>query len=187
MDKLENFMNGFAAAVQLKTRAGENGFFIEYVCLATTVIDAMLRIGIILNHQLKNKSMDIIDELLFQSDEDKIIFEREIYRRAFSERIITKNLFNELENLYIKRNRILHRYIISDITTKQVLKVGLAYEQLFPLIEDKVRELEIKQIELGVGMTEGSDEKEIQIKSQIEKMIAKKHKDVILNHALKKK
>lgn len=90
-------MNGLAAAVQLLNRAGTNGFFIEYVCLATSVIDAILRIGIILKHQLKSRNNEIIDELLSQREEDKIISEREIYRKALKEGIITQALFAQLE------------------------------------------------------------------------------------------
>lgn len=181
-------MNGLAAAVQLLSRAGTNGFFVEYVCLATSVIDAILRIGIILKHQLKSRNNEIIDELLFQSEEDKIISEREIYRKALKEGIITQALFDQLENLYRKRNKIIHRYIISDITTKHVLGIGMGYEKIIPKISNRIKELEERQIELGIGMTiSDSDSTESQLKSQLEEMIAEKHQNAILNRALKKK
>ena len=187
MDKLENFLNGYAAAIQLINRAGENGFFIEYVCLATSIIDALLRIAIILNNQLKSKSKDIIDEILYQTDEDKIVSERKIYKWAWKERIITKSLFDMLENLYKKRNRIIHRYIISDISTRQVLDVGIQYERIIPLILERVEKLEERQIELGVGMTVVSDEANVKLRSEIDMMIKKKHRDAILDYGLKKK
>lgn len=181
-------MNGLVAAVQLLSRAGTNGFFIEYVCLSTSVIDATLRIGIILKHQLKSHNNEIIDELLFQSEEDKIISEREIYRKALKEGIITQALFAQLENLYRKRNKIIHRYIISDITTKQVLGIGIQYEKIIPKISNRIKKLEERQLELGIGMTTSdSDRTKSQMKSQLEEMSAEKHQNEMLNRALKKK
>jgi len=72
-DKLENFMNGFVAAVQLSHRAGKNGFFIEYILLIASIIDGMLRISLMLQYQLETKSNKVLDALLCQSNEDKII------------------------------------------------------------------------------------------------------------------
>ena len=187
-DRLEDFMNGFAAATQLLNRAGQDGFFVEYVCLATSVIDAMLRICLILEHQIKSQTKEYPDGLLFQTDKDKIISEREIYKRTLKEKIITRFLFAQLEQLYKRRNKIVHRYIISDITTRQVLEVGIAYEEMISAISNKTKELEARQIALGIGMVElDSETAESSVRSQIDEMAAKKHKDSALVQALKKK
>ena len=176
MDKnsLEDFMNGFGAAVQLLNRAGQNGFIVEYVCLATSVIDAMLRVGLILQHQIKTRTDEIIDEVVYQGDGAKIITEREVYREALKECIIDEELYTQLNRLYDERNMVVHRYIISDITTRQVLDIGIRYEKIIPVIGEKIRRLEEKQIELGVGMTVSGSEV---TKSQLDEMSAKKHDD----------
>lgn len=167
-------MNGFVAANKLLTRAGQNGFLVEYVCLATSVLDAMLRISLILQHQIKTRTDEIPGELLYQGEAAKIITEREIYRKALKEDIIDEELFVQLNKLHDERNMVVHRYIISDITTRQVLDIGIQYEKIIPVIGDEIRRLEEKQIELGVGMTVSGSEV---AKSQLDEMSAKKHGD----------
>src|SRR5437870_733748 len=102
--KLGHFMEGFVAATQLLQRARENGFLVEFVCLAASVIDGALRIALILQHQLQTGSAAILDDLLYQSDEDRIIPERVIYKRALEHGVIDQTLFDQPENLYAKRN-----------------------------------------------------------------------------------
>jgi len=170
--RLEKFMNGFVAAYELLTRAGRNGFLVEYVCLATSVIDAMLRVGLILQHQIKTRTDEIIDEVVYQGDGAKIITEREVYREALKECIIDEELFTQLNKLYDERNMVVHRYIISDITTHRVLDIGIRYEKIIPVIGEKIRRLEEEQIQLGVGMTVSGSEV---TKSQLDEMSAKKH------------
>ena len=173
-DKLEHFMNGFAAATKLLNRAGQNGFLVEYVCLATSVIDAVLRIGIILKYQLKNKTDEVLDELLYMEDEDKIVSEREVYRKAREQDIIDEESFEHLNHLYKKRNRVVHRYIISNITTRKVLDIAIQYERLIPVVSKQIATLEEQQLELGIGMTIAGSEV---TKSQLDRMAAEKHDD----------
>ncbi len=186
IDKFDNFMNGFTAAAQLAQRASKQGCFIECVCLTASIIDGLLRIGLILNHQLKAKTKDILNELLYQSDEDKIISERKIYEMALKENIISENLFDQLEKLYKKRNKIVHRYIISAITTKEVLNIAMEYDNIQHLVSDAVKILENQQIEKGIGMTVAG--KNI-LKEEVEKlfndMSSKKHGDKFLDDKLK--
>jgi uncharacterized protein YutE (UPF0331/DUF86 family) len=170
--RLEDFMNGFAAAVQLLSRAGHNGFLVEYVCLATSVIDSILRIGIILKHQIKNQTDDVLDEYLHMEEGSKIISERDIYRFSLKQDIIDEELFALLNNLYDKRNRVVHRYIISDITTRQVLDIGIQYEKIISTVSNEIAKLEEIQVEIGVGICVAGPEI---IKSQLDGMIAKKH------------
>ena len=104
--RMGQFMDGFVAAAELLQRAAENGFFIEDICLAASVIDGSLRIGLILQHQLETRSSALLDELLLQTDADAIVSEREIYRRAAQQGVIDGNLAHVLEELYTKRNRV---------------------------------------------------------------------------------
>ncbi len=189
LNKFDNFMNGFAATVQLLQRAVENGFSIEYVVLAASLIDATLRMGLILKHQLETKTKDILEDLLFQADEDKIISERAIYNKSLKKKIISKNLFEKLESLYKKRNRVIHRYIISGITTKEVLTIGIAYEQIISSINQAVKEIEEEQIKLGVGMTVTSNSAtpKRNIEKILEEMSSKKHDNPVLDYAFKNK
>jgi len=151
--RFESFMNGFSAAVQLSQRSVESGSFIESVCLAASVIDAQIRIGLILNHQLQTASSDLLDDLLHQPDESKIITERGIYKRALKEGIITKEIYNELNELYHKRNRVVHRYIISNITTTEVLLIAQRYSDMVHAVNQSVHKLEGEQLRRCVGMT----------------------------------
>jgi len=174
-------MNGFVAAIQLLNRAGQNGFLVEYVCLATSVIDAILRIGIILKYQLKNKTDEVPDELLYMGEGDKIISEREVYRKSLEQDILDEELFNRLNHLYKERNRVIHRYIISDITTREVLDIGIQYEKIIPVVSEQIANLEGQQLELGVGMTVTGSKV---TKSQLDEMATEKHHDANLSLGL---
>lgn len=181
-------MNGFTATVQLLQRAGENGFFIEYICLSASIIDGILRMGLILKHQLERKTDDIFNSLLYQTDENKIISERKIYKLSLEKEIISQELFDQLEILYRERNRVVHRYIISDISTKKVLNIGIQYEQIRYSISAFIKKLEDEQIKTGVGMTKfEEDTLKVEIENLLNEMSAKKHGSDILNHALKRK
>ena len=73
------FMASIATTIDLRNRAIQNNSFIEYVILSASSIDALLRLSIILTSQIENKNDEIDTTLLFQSESDKAIMEREIY------------------------------------------------------------------------------------------------------------
>jgi len=146
-------MVGFAAAAELHARAAKNGSFVEYVCLGASIVDALLRVGLVLKHQLATRTAEIPLELVLQKTSDKPIREREIYRRARTVGLIDQNIFESLDNLYDDRNRVIHRYIISRITTAEVLDVAMTYETAIGKVVALVYTLENNQIESGVGMT----------------------------------
>lgn len=152
--RLSHFMVGFGAAVQLLRRAQNLGCFVEVVCLSTSVIDAMLRIGIILKYQIKENTYEVHNDLLYQSDDDRKITERAIYKRALQEEVVGEEQFNKLNQLYNQRNQIIHRYVISQITTKDVLMIAAEYDTLIDSIQKIIRGLEEKQISIGQGMTQ---------------------------------
>ncbi len=170
VERLGNFMHGFASTAKLQSRAGESSSFIEFVCISANIIDGLLRMGLILKNQLEHGSNDLIVELLYQADEDSIISERQIYKRALEARIINNELFNKLEGLYKQRNRCVHRYIISEITYEEVLRIGLEYEEIQAVVSDEVKKLEIEQIEKSVGMTKEGSEGDTSIQEDINKM-----------------
>jgi len=175
----DSFMKGFTAAVQLSQRAAKNGSFIESVCLSASIIDALLRIGIILDNQLKTKTDKILNDLLYQPDEKKIVTERNIYKEALNKKIITNKIYTELNELYYERNKVVHQYIISEITTEMVLKIAARYSNMVHIIKDSIRKLEDEQLRLGIGMTKtGVDVPEFVRKNAndfMEKIINEKH------------
>lgn len=184
--KFTDFMNGFAAAHQLMNRAGSNGCFVEYVCLATSVIDALIRVGLILQHQLDTRSRDIPIELVYQSAQGKIVTERDIYKSALEKNILTNEQFHLLEALYKRRNKVVHRYIISEITTDQVLQIANEYQGLIEVVCAVIHTLEESQIKLGVGITvNGPDMLPEQHKILVQEMANEKHAHPILAENLK--
>ena len=151
--KLANFMQGFAAAVELDARAAKQGCFVESVCLTASLIDGLLRMGLILKHQLETASSLLLEELLYQADDDRAVLERAVYRRALESSVIDRATFDELQSLYDDRNRVVHRYIISAITTSEVLHIAMRMDAVKHRVSDQVAVLEKEQIRLGVGMT----------------------------------
>lgn len=151
-------MQGFCASVELGLRAQNNGSFIECVCLYANQIDALLRIGLILKKQLENGSTELIEELLYQGEDDKKIMEKEIYKRALGAGIIDQEINDKLYALYDKRNKVVHRYIISELTTEMVLKTAVDYHQLLLAVNKKIAVLENEQMSTRKGMTLSADQ-----------------------------
>jgi uncharacterized protein YutE (UPF0331/DUF86 family) len=170
-NRIVDFMNGFAAAVQLSRRAAEAGFMIEFIVLAASVIDGALRIGLVLEHQIATSSSDIEDELVHQGETAKALSEREIYRRALDRGVIDQCLFDDLQTLYSARNRVVHRYVISEITTEAVFQIALRFEETIERVNGAVRAMEDRQVERGVGMT-GTGQAE---KAVLDSMVREKH------------
>jgi len=175
MDILDNFLKGIAGSAGLLNRAIENGSFIECVCIYANQIDALLRIGVILDSQLKENNSTIVDNLLYQNESDKIIYERSIYKRALENNIISQNLFDNLSDLYDKRNRVVHRYIISGLTTKDILDIAVEYETVYKKIITVIANLETKQIKSNCGMTVLKRCESSKLNFQIINMINDKH------------
>ncbi len=153
MDHLENFIKSFAAERLLQNRASKSGSFIEFVCLSSSMIDAQLRIGLILQKQLENRNRHIDDALIFQDIADSKISERTIYKMAYENGIIDVDLYKDLNTIYDKRNIIIHRFIISSFTYDDVLNTGMKYEKILEKVNACIYKLERKQITDNIGMT----------------------------------
>lgn len=185
--RLHEFLNGIAAASQLLNRAAKNGFFIEAVCIASNLIDAQLRIGLVLKHQIETKSQDIPIELIQQKKNIKKYSEREIFKISKKKNILDDDLFQELNTLYDNRNKVIHRYIITDIKTTDVLNIGIKYEAILEKIKARIYEIESEQIQLGVGMTvTGPNFEGQEAKEWLDEMLNTKHGAKYLSKAIKK-
>jgi hypothetical protein len=178
-ERFTEFMKGFFAANQLMNRAGNKGCFVEYVCLATSIVDGLLRMGLVLKHQLDSHSSEIPTELIYQAYDAKIISERIIYKKALEKFIIAHDHFVRLKDLYTRRNKVVHRYIISEITTDQVLQIASDYQEIIDVIEDQIRQLENQQIESSVGITVSGRQVPNEVRSKgkayIQEMADEKH------------
>ncbi|MBX3044109.1 MAG: hypothetical protein KIT33_04460 [Candidatus Kapabacteria bacterium] len=166
-----NFMIGVGASNYLLNIAIEKKSFIEATCLLANIIDALLRIGIVLKYQLINKNSRIERMWIYQGDKDKIITEKKVYEKAKEIQIISESLFNELFALYDKRNRVVHRFIISEINLADVEEIATEYYLLFQKLNDIIKKIEEEQILTKTGMTVQSDDIDIDymdlIKSKI--------------------
>lgn len=150
---LSRFVAGVAASQQILNKALKNGSFIEIVCIIANQIDALLRIGLILNYQIKNKCLAINPQLLYQAEGDKVLFERDIYIKALNDGIINEAIFKALNEKYSERNKVIHRYIISELKTADILTISQNYLDLREKINSIIKELENSQILQKVGMT----------------------------------
>jgi hypothetical protein len=149
----QDFMAGMAAATELYNRASENGSFVESVCLGASLVDAMLRVGVVLQKQIDEHTREVPLELVFQGPEDKPILERDIYRRALAASVIDESTFAQLQALYDERNRVIHRYVITRITTAEVLDIAIRYQRIIEALHKRLWEIEERQIRENVGIT----------------------------------
>ncbi len=150
--RFDLYMSSIATIIVLKNKAIERDSYIEYVVFSANHIDALLRLSIILTDQITNKNDHIDLKLLFQSDTDKAIMERTIYQKCLEKKIINKVLFDELERLYKERNKVIHRFIITDIRTEDIYDLAFEYQNLFRKINSIITSLEAEQIKLKIGV-----------------------------------
>ncbi len=150
--RFDLYMSAIATIMDMKSKAIEKESHIEYIVYSANHIDAFLRLSIILSDQLKKENEEIDLGLLFQAETDKAIMERTIYKLCLDLGIISKILFKELEERYKERNKVIHRFIITDIRSEDIFNLALKYEKLFGKIDAIIDELEKKQIEKGVGV-----------------------------------
>lgn len=150
--RFDLYMSAIATIMDLKSKAIENESHIEYIVFSANHIDALLRLSIILDSQLKEKNEEIDLGLLFQAETDKAIMERTIYQRCLELGIISNGLFTELERQYKERNKVIHRFVITDIRREDVFNLAFEYEKIYEKIDTIILELERKQIEEGIGV-----------------------------------
>ncbi len=74
----------------------------------------------------------------------------ELYNRAL---VIDESMFTQLQALYDERNRVIHRYIVSRITTSEVLDIAIRYEHMIEALTKRLNEIEERQIRENVGIT----------------------------------
>jgi len=162
------FIKGVAAAALILRKAVRNGSFIEATCLIANNIDALLRTGIVLKKQIISRNSVIDNEWIYQGPNDKRKSEKDIYKKSKEMGIIDADIFNELCSLYNYRNKIVHRFIISEITIAEMEKFTRIYYDLQKRINKIVFDIESEQIRLNVGMTRLGNKSSDETKELIE-------------------
>ena len=153
LGKFPNFLRAFGATRVLLQRAHEQGFLIEGLILYAALADGFCRICLVLKEQLEKKNGDINQKYIYQHDDEKNFNERGIYKLALKRKIIGKKLFKELNTLYDIRNKMIHRFFISEVEYSHLEIVCSRYEQVYNELWNITHDLESEQIKKGVGMT----------------------------------
>lgn len=157
VDIHEKFIASLAASFDIKEQALKNSSFIELIIVIASQIDAYLRQGIVLMKQIIEKSDNIEIKYLQQKAGDKPITERTIYKEARELNIISEEVFNSLNNLYNRRNEVVHRYIISNFKTRELYKISLDYEFISEKVRHELKKIEDLQFELKIGIYKQND------------------------------
>jgi hypothetical protein len=155
LDKYEKFIASLCASFDLKNKALENKSPIELLVIIANQIDAYLRIAIVLKKQLKEKTDRIDIKLLYQGESDVPIMERKIYKQALELKIITLAVFSKLELLYSERNKVIHRYIISEFKTRNLYQIVYEYEVVCEKVRLSLKKIEDLQFLKKMGMHGG--------------------------------
>jgi hypothetical protein len=152
LSKYDNFIGSLGASYDLLYKAIESESFIELVVISSNQIDAFLRLSIILHKQNSSKTNEIETKYLFQNENERGIIERKIYNEAHGFGIIDDDLNKELNGLYDLRNRVIHRYIISSLKTRDIIEISGDYLVIHEKVRLILKGLEQQQAGMGFGI-----------------------------------
>lgn len=152
LDKFDRFTGSLAASHDLLNTAIDAGACVEIIVIAANQIDAYLRLSLVIAMQLKQRTDDIEIKYLHQADEEKGIMERRIFDDALKFAVIDLEGCDNLNELYSLRNRVIHRYVISDIKSRDLVKIAGRYLDQLEGIRLTLRELEHKQAVVPYGV-----------------------------------
>ena len=152
MEKFDRFQGALAASYDLLDNAIESGSFVEVVAVSANQIDAFLRLSIVITIQLKNQTDEVPIKYLFQAEAERGLMERKIYDDALKYNVIKYNDHKELNSLYKLRNRVIQRYIISNIKTRDLPSIALRYIDACDKVRLILRDLENKQKDCQYGV-----------------------------------
>jgi hypothetical protein len=154
-ERWNRFMLSYAASIDLINRAYTNGSNIELVILLANQLDAVLRQSLILKKQLDEKTDTIDVGLIHQKETDRPIFEKKVYGMALDQAVIDQDMHDNLVKLYDIRNKVVHRYVISDLRSEDIIQLVWSYSQIFDKLGDDLIKLEQKQFEEQIGIHQG--------------------------------
>lgn len=152
LDKYDRFAGSLAASYDLLDVAIDSRSYIQIIAVAANQIDAFLRLSIVLSTQLKKSTNEVEIQYLYQGEQDKAIMERKIFDEALKLAVIDERVHKELNSLYELRNRVIHRYIISDLKTRDLINIVERYLQLSEVIRLILQRFEELQFENDFGI-----------------------------------
>jgi hypothetical protein len=156
LDRYYKFHAALAASFDLKERALKSDSLIEFILIVASQIDSYLRLCIVMKPQLDRNSDDFESKYFYQGESCKPITERAIYKEAKALGVISENYFERLSKLYDLRNKIVHRFIISDIRTRDLTEIAIDYDDVAEEIRLVMRDLEDSQRNIKVGIYKDS-------------------------------
>lgn len=177
-DRYEKFCASLAASFDIKYKAYESLCFIQFIIINANQIDAYLRLCIVLKYQIIENTLLFKVEYLHQKDKDKPMMEKKIYDKAKGMGIISTIQHELLYKLYNLRNKVVHRYIITDIKTIELLNLGLEYETVCEEIRLILSEIEKEQYNQKVGYFQSRHPEKMEesnIVNQLYAMVNEKH------------
>jgi hypothetical protein len=141
----DNFTHSCAAARTLLRKAHEQGNLIEGLVLYASLIDAFLRNLIAIKTGSKRDGDVALDPRFFYHDEEHWFSERKIYTMARDAEIISEGEYAQLNELYVFRNRMIHRFILSDVAYADLAPRLVEYESIYQRLFKQLEELEAPQ------------------------------------------
>lgn len=155
--KSDNFTKGAPIALERLGKVNPDIYPIEATCLAATIIDTALRLMLIdrLVKDAETSGGDIddgaIERLFHQSETDPITYEHSIHDKALKNEIIDEDMRKRLRDLFRDRNRVVHRFVISFITTEDAAKIAKQFRQTTgEIMAQLVKELKEEHRQRGV-------------------------------------
>ncbi|PWE38411.1 hypothetical protein [Pseudomonas prosekii] len=152
LDKFDRFLGSLAASYDLLYSAINALAFIEIIAITANQIDAHLRLSLVIAKQLEEKTDNIEIRYLFQADGEKGIMERKVFDDALGFQVIDAETFDSLNDLYNLRNRVIHRYIISDIKSRELVTIAGKYLSALEQTRLILRDFEQKQAVVPYGL-----------------------------------
>lgn len=152
LDKFDRFLGSLAASYDLLYSAINALAFIEIIAITANQIDAHLRLSLVIAKQLEEKTDNIEIRYLFQADGENGIMERRVFDDALKFQVIDTATFDGLNELYNLRNRVIHRYIISDIKSRDLIAIAEKYLRALEKTRLILRDFEQKQAVVPYGL-----------------------------------
>ena len=155
----------------------------EVIAVSANQIDAFLRLSIVIAIQLKNETDGVPIKYLWQEEDERGLMERKIYDDAIKYNVIKDSDHKELNSLDKLRNRVIHRYIISNIKTRDLPRIALRDVEACEKVRLILRDLENKQKDCQYGVY---GKKFIKISAPDDEAIKRLFADVNDKHLIRK-
>lgn len=152
LDKFDRFTGALAASHDLLSSAIESESYIEIIAISANQIDAYLRLSIVIVKQLNDQTDDIDIRYLFQADNERGMMERKVFDHSLKYGVSNQELYDEMGSLYQLRNRVIHRYIISNIKTRDLVDIASRYLNAVEKVRLILRKFEDKQATCQYGV-----------------------------------